>query len=354
MSTDPQHESVMKGGGYYSAHSAVQHAAAAPGFPMLERAAAEVPLPASGTGLTLADFGCAGGANELTPIGLAIAGLRARDANLPIEVVLADLPGNDWASLFARVETSPQSYAAGLTNVYSFGAGRSLFGPVVPDRRLTLSWTAITVHWLSAMPPCAPNSSYSNLVTGPARAVLQARSGEDWRRFLEERARETIPGGQVVVVGGASLPDGTSGAEGLFRLIDAELVDLAVRGAIRESERAKIFYPTWNRTPDEFIGPVDGSGFRLAEQRADATSDSDRYPQFARDGNATAFATAYLPFVRAITEPSFFRWIEPDRSDEQRAAIVSGFYAGLQARIAADPAAATCRWHTVSLRLVRT
>lgn len=353
MSADLQHESVMKGGGYYSAHSDVQHAAAAPGFPMLQHAAAEAPLPANGAALAIGDFGCAGGANEMTPIALAIAGLRARRPALPIEVVLADLPGNDWTSLIARVEASPQSYAAGLRDVYSYAAGRSLFGPVVPSGRLTLAWTAITVHWLSEVPPCTPGSSYSNLVTGPARAVLRARSREDWQRFLAERAREVVPGGQVVVVGGASLPDGTSGAEGLFRMIDAELEALAASGTLRESERARIFYPTWNRTPDEFIAPIAGSGFRLAEERADATSDSERYPQFVRDGDARAFAAAYLPFVRAITEPAFFRWIEPDRTTEQKAHIVATFYAGLEARIAGDPAAAACRWHTVSLRLVR-
>ena len=38
-------ESVMAGDGYYSAHSGVQRVAAAPGYPMFERAAAEVPLP---------------------------------------------------------------------------------------------------------------------------------------------------------------------------------------------------------------------------------------------------------------------------------------------------------------------
>jgi hypothetical protein len=38
-------ESVMAGGGYYSSHSEVQ-AAAAPGFPFLERAARQIPIAA--------------------------------------------------------------------------------------------------------------------------------------------------------------------------------------------------------------------------------------------------------------------------------------------------------------------
>ncbi|HET9046190.1 MAG TPA: hypothetical protein VFO33_04475 [Casimicrobiaceae bacterium] len=353
MTAAPTDESVMKGGGYYSAHSAVQHASAAPGYPMFERAAAEVPLPRNGDALTIGDFGCAGGANEMTPLSLAIGALRKRTPALPIEVVLADLPGNDWTSLFARVETSSQSYAWQQGAIYSYGAGRSLYGPVVPDRRLTLGWTAITVHWLSAVPPCQPDSAYANLVTGPARDALAQRSRDDWRAFLAERARELISGGQLVIVGGASDSDGVSGAEGLFRMVDAELRDLTDRGVLRPSERAHIFYPTWNRTPAEFIGPLAGSAFTLAEQREDVSDDSERYPQFVRDGDATAFAAAYIGFVRAVTEPAFFRWIEADRTPTQKSAIVGAFYAGLERRIAADPAGATCHWHTVTLRLIR-
>jgi hypothetical protein len=348
-------ESVMKGGGYYSAHSSVQHAAAAPGFPMFERAASEVPLPGGGAPLAIGDFGCAGGANEMTPLALAVAALRRRAPALLIEVVLADLPANDWTSLFTLVETSSDSFAWRQESVYSYGAGRSLYGSVVPDRRLTLGWTAITVHWLSAVPECRPDSSFSNLVTGVARAALMQRSREDWHAFVSQRARELVPGGQLVVVGGASDSKGVSGAEGLFRMIDAQLRDLVAGGMLRRSEAARIFYPTWNRTPAEFLDPFENraSQFSVAEHREDVTDDSGRYPQFVRDGDARAFAAAYVGFVRAVTEPAFFRWIEPDRTPEQKSAIVTAFYAGLERRIAADPSSATCRWRTVTLRLIR-
>jgi hypothetical protein len=69
------------------------------------------------------------------------------------------------------------------------------------------------------------------------------------------------------------------------------------------------------------------------------------------DGDAVAFADAYVPFVRAVTAPSFFRWIEADRSKAARELIEDKFYDGLKRRIAAEPAKATCHWHTVSLRV---
>jgi hypothetical protein len=271
--------------------------------------------------------------------------------------VHADLPTNDFASLFVLVETSPRSYAWQRPGIYSYGAGRSLYDPVVPDGRLRLGWTAITVHWLSSMPACQPNSSFSNLVTGPARDTLKQRSRDDWQSFLTQRARELVPGGQLVVVGGASDREGRAGAEGLFRMVDAELQTLLDDHTLRRSEFDRIFYPTWNRTPAEFLEPFSrgelAAAFAVAEQREDESDDGAIYPQFARDGDAKAFASAYIAFVKAVTKPAFFRWIEPDRTKDDRGAIVRAFYDGLEARIAADPKAAACHWRTVTLRLVR-
>ena len=277
----------------------------------------------------------------MAPLSMAIDTLRKRAPTLPIEVIHADLPNNDFTSLFALLATLPTSYAWQRPDIYSYGVGRSLYGPVVPDRRLRLGWTAITVHWLSAVPTCQPDSSFSNLVTGPAREALKQCSYDDWHVFLTERARELIPGGQLVVVGGASDSTGQSGAEGLFRMVDAELRAMADDGTLRRTEFERIFYPTWNRTPAEFLAPFAGGAiaesFDVADQREDVSDDTEIYPQYARNGDAKGFAAAYTAFVEAVTKPAFFRWIEPDRTPEQKMAIDKAFYAGLEARIAADP-----------------
>jgi len=350
------HESVMAGGGYYSSHSRVQAVAAAPGFPFLERAARQVPVAAA-TSFVIADFGCAGGRNELEPIRIAIAALRER-SNAPIMVVHTDLPSNDFASLFQTIERSQSSYLTGQHHVYAYAAGRSLYGPVLPDSSLSLGWTAITVHWLSVMPCLVPDQVYSNLTEGSARAALHAQSRRDWETFLRERLRELRPGGQVVVVGGASRSDGLSGAEGLFTMANVQLQAMVADGRLRRAEYEKIFYPTWNRTAQEFLEPFhDGTfaGALTVEEHVEhVTSDAAIYPQYERGGDGAAFAAAYVPFVKAVTAPSFFRWLEPDRSAAERAQIEDAFYDGLKRQIAADPGTATCHWHTVSLRIRKT
>lgn len=91
---------------------------------------------------------------------------------------------------------------------------------------------------------------------------------------------------------------------------------------LRPSERTAIFYPTWNRTVDEFSEPLASGSLAEAlgveEYRKDSIDDSVTYPQFRERGDARAFAEAYLPFVRAITANPFFRWLEPDRPREER------------------------------------
>jgi hypothetical protein len=271
--------------------------------------------------------------------------MRVRTA-APIMVVHTDLSTNDFTTLFRTVEESAASYVAGQRDVYPFAAGRSLYGSVFPDGMLALGWTAITVHWLSAMPVVVPDQIYANLTHGPAREALKAQSRRDWEAFLAERARELRPGGQVVVVGGASRSDGTSGAEGLFEMATAQLREMVAAGRLRRGELERIFYPTWNRTLEEFLAPFAAGPFAgaltVAEHLEHVTSDAATYPQYERDGDAAAFAEANVPFVKAVTAPAVFRWLEPDRSDAERTRIADGFYDGLKRRIAADPARATC------------
>ena len=174
-------ESVMAGEGFYSAHSQSQHVAAAVAFPYLAAAAESVPLPGAGAPVTIGDFGCAGGANEMAPMALAIDTLRKR-TSAPVEIVHTDLPQNDFGSLFALL-ASPSGYPAGRQEIYPSAIGRTLYGPLLPERQLLIGWSGITLHWLSTVPVAVPDQIYPNLVTGPARERLRQQSADDWDLF---------------------------------------------------------------------------------------------------------------------------------------------------------------------------
>lgn len=344
----------MAGHGFYGRHAQPQQEAASAGYRWLAEAAGRVPLPAPPGALTIADMGCADGRNAMRPVGLAVDAARARDARLPIEVVHSDLPGNDFGPLFALL-SGPDGYPAGRPGLFPCAMGRTLYGPLLPDRRLHLGWSSITLHWLSRVPVPVPGGVYPNLLPpGPARSAIQEQSASDWRVFLRERARELVDGGELVLVSGASTDDGISGAEGLFRMIDAQVAEMVDDGILRRDEAEHIYYPTWNRTPQEWLAPLRGSAdFEVLAAELSATDDAVTFPQFAVDGDAQAFADAYVPFVRAVTERSFFRWLDADRSPREHDDVVEAFYTGLHGRIAADPKTAPCRWHVMSLNLRR-
>jgi hypothetical protein len=184
--------------------------------------------------------------------------------------------------------------------VYGYAAGRSLYGPVFPDSSLSLGWTAITVQWLSAMPCVVPDHVYANLTRGPAREALRAQSRRDWETFLRERLRELRPGGQVVVVGGASRSDGLSEAEGLFTMVNEQLLEIVADGRLRRSEYEKIFYPTWNRTVHEFLEPFQDGTFAGAPASRSTSSMSPPMPRPIRSTSATATP----PHSPRLTSPS--------------------------------------------------
>ena len=120
-----------------------------------------MPGPPPPVAAVIGDFGCAGGANEMEPMGLAIDGLPSRSPGTPVQVVHTDLPQNDFGPLFDFLQR-PESYLGGRPEVYPAVIGRTLYGPLFPAGTLTLGWSSITLHWLSSMPGAIQDQVYAN------------------------------------------------------------------------------------------------------------------------------------------------------------------------------------------------
>src|SRR3712207_9328962 len=81
-------DAVMKGHGFYNAHSHPQQKADSLGLPLLERAVEEITVPQGAEPAAVADFGAAQGRNSLGPMRLAVVKIRRRTtASTPIVVV---------------------------------------------------------------------------------------------------------------------------------------------------------------------------------------------------------------------------------------------------------------------------
>jgi hypothetical protein len=343
----------MEGQGYYTAHSEAQQAYGELGLEWLAEAAAEVEPPPPGLPYVIADLGAAGGGSSLEPMRRALAGRRGDGEAL---VIHTDIPSDDFSALFELVDFSPQSYLKDREDVFALAAGRSFYERLLPEGMLSLGWSSIAVHWLSALPMPIADHIYCSFAGGDARAALRDRSARDWHSFLADRAAELRPSGRLVVIGGASQDDGQSGAEGLMTAADGALRQLVATGVIAESEYARMTIPTWNRTPAEFVAPFQAGEFAgtLELRRSDLRWLPDPYFEaYGRDGDLDAYVESVADFFRAAFEESLLACLEGGRAPDDRERITTTFRAGLRERIAADPEAAACRWHVALLDIAR-
>src|ERR1700743_662343 len=110
------------------------------------------------------------------------------------------MPSNDFAALFETLQSDPQSYLHADEHVFAYGVGRSFYERLFPSSHVALGWSSITVHWLSAVPTALSGQIFSPLGSPEERTAYAARAADDWRRFLEHRFAELLPGGQLVIV----------------------------------------------------------------------------------------------------------------------------------------------------------
>lgn len=339
----------MEGHGFYTAHSQAQEAYGELGFEWLEQAAAEVDIPAPPLPFVIADMGAAGGGNSLEPMRRALAARSGPGAAL---VVHTDIPGNDFTALLDLVAQSPGSYL-GEPDVFSGAEAKSFYEPLFPPGFLSLGWSSIAVHWLSQVPVPIPDHIFCSFARGAVREALRGRSVQDWAAFLACRSRELRPGGRLVVVGGAALDDGSSGAESLMEIADEALRAVVDAGTLDPLDYARMTIPTWNRSTAEFLAPFESGALdgELELRRHAARSLPDPYlAGYHADGDLDRYVESVASFFHAAFGDSLWAALG-DHS--RREGVEAGFAKRLREGIAATPDRAACEWHVVLLDIAR-
>ncbi|MEW6542765.1 MAG: SAM-dependent methyltransferase [Nitrospirota bacterium] len=353
----PAHQAVMRGQGFYNTHSQLQRSAIAYGLPLLERAVKAVPLPEPGGAFLVADYGSSEGRNSLEPMKTVIGLVRRRASEaVPIAIVHNDQPANDFSSLFLLLESSPESYLRGASNVFTFATGRSFFERLFPAGQVSLGWSAIALHWLSKVPATMPDHIWTPRATGQLAEAFAKQGREDWQRFLEHRAHELRPGGRLVILAGAADERGLSGGEGLLDLANRALRELTEARALRTGEYERMLVPTYNRRIEEFREPFERgplSAQLVLEECSPVVLPDPLWEQYEHGRDARAYAAALTAWFRAWSEPPLFRSLDSDRSPDARQQLVEDFYAALRRKIEADPSATRCRWLTVCLLIAK-
>ena len=344
---------LMRGHGFYNRHGWMQAAGIASALPALERAARAVPLEPP---LVVADYGSSQGRNSLRPMQVAIEGLRSRAPDVPVTVVHVDQPSNDFASLFALLNDSPESYLRLHAQTYAAAVGRSFFEPVLGPGSVTLGWSSFAVQWLTRIPPEASGYVSSLLAPPEVLGLLHAQAEADWRRFLASRASELRPGGRLVVLVPGPPEKGFTSTTRLLQAAVQALGQCVSKGRLSEAARARAFIPTVPGSGAQLRAPfTEGTFAGLAlEEQADWPEFPDAaWERYRQDANAAALTDAYLGFFQATFQPSLLHGLGPFGSAAERQAIADALEASMREAIAAAPQpCAQIPLHMVVLRRV--
>lgn len=354
------HDSAMVGSGYYNAHSQQQDDANAAALPVVAGAAAAASLPPPGQPVVIADYGASQGHNSLAPMRTVIATLRQRLApDAPISIVHTDLPSNDFSGLFTLLAESPDSYLRGAAEVYPSAIGRSFYQPLFPLGQVTLGYSAIAVHWLSAAPCPVPNHIWPPRAEGTVRAAFAARARQNWATFLDCRARELRPGGRLVVVGSLADSAGLSGAEGLLDLANDVLQELVAERTLATATYQQMVLPMYYRTLEEYAAPFNanpgsGPGASLQLVASEPVGLHDVFwARYQQTGDLHAYAAAYTGFLRAFTEPTLFGSAVPATQPQSSERPADVYYRRVQEHIMAAPERARCAWQIALVHLAK-
>jgi hypothetical protein len=338
----------MRDAGYYSAHTTGAKLVIDKALPLMLRALDAMDLSGPAP-FAIADFGAADGGTSLALHRAVLTEFRTRAPHRQVTLTHTDLPHNDFSTLFRLVQgLLPGREGLGVPGVFSFASGTSFHEQVFPDATLALGFSATAMHWLSRLPATIAEDVHAVFATGPVREAFRIQAAADWERILIHRARELVPGGQMVFanfcVDEAGRYLGATGGRNMHERFGAHWRALHAAGAITRDEVARATFAQYYRSVSEFRAPfdaADGAARRAGLVLEECFTEVTPCPYAARfasgEWTAAAFARAYVPTLRSWSESMFAGALDPARDAAERQDIIDRFYAAYEEEVAAAP-----------------
>jgi hypothetical protein len=242
--------------------------------------------------------------------------------------------------------------------------GGTFYGPLLPPGTAHLATCFNAIQWLDHLPPVPladavvyrrPHPPRPGVSSSPEVAAAFRRQAEhDLVRFLECRAQELVPGGQVLLASPGDTDQARVG-DGVGDVLNDACLDLVAAGGLQREQYERLTMPVYFRTVAELLAPVgrEDSPVRGAftVERAEALEVAAPFVvEYRRGGDVAAYAAAYTGFLRAISEPVVRAALNQPNGE---AATVDRLYERVRARLLAEPDRYGWRYILVAALLTR-
>lgn len=300
------------------------------------------------------DMGCADGGTSLDLWRSVIKHIRQfqpdNSESGDIQIVYADQANNDFNALVKILHglTDFDTYLTAAPDVTVLESGASFYTPILPRGSLDLGFSATAMHWLSTTPCDLSNHIHMVGAEGKERQRFSEQASRDWQSILLQRARELNIGGKLVLVNfcidEAGRYLGNTGGVNMFDQFNRNWLQLLNDGVIDNDEYQRMTLPQYYNSVEEFSAPLkdqDSDVYRAGLRLVDIETAVVPCPfaqDFASHGNATRFASEYIPTIRSWNQSVFSGALSDQRKPQERHELIEHYYNIYKQQVADNPA----------------
>jgi hypothetical protein len=317
--------------GSYNSNSSPQLALIQSSMTFIEKAIEVLDIIPSPFPLIIADFGSSHGSNSIYVIKLIIDFIeKLKKIERSFLIIHNDLPTNDWKSLFDVLNHQDKTFF-GLAN------GRSFYEQCLPSNSLTIGYSSASVHWLSRKPCNISNHCISVFAQGEELQAFKSQARDDYRQFLENRSRELVQGGVLILIMNCLNEQGLTLFESVYNL----LYKCAKLIFSTEEELINYTIPVYIRSYDECVDEelFEKYSFELI-QSGMSSVDIKLYDQWKNgEMSLEQYSQAQTGFIQCATESVLRETLEMDetRSKEEINQLSTQFWDVYRKEIEENP-----------------
>jgi hypothetical protein len=308
----------MKVNGYYSKATAGAKDVIDNANPLVIDAINSMTLTSHDSLFRATEMGCADGGKSVELWRSVFSHLRVSHPSLPIEMIYADLPRNDFSQVFRMIhgQTYIQSYYNDINNIYVYASGTSFHQDILPPDTLNPGFSVAASHYISAIPCQIINHVHMVGAVNDERLAYEDQGAKDYETMLLCWTKELKPGGRLALFNfGIDKENrylGHTGDISMFVTFKEILYELVRDGVISNNEYMATNFPQCYQTTAQFTAPFNDhknpifkAGLRLEHIEVRVV----RCP-FERDftenhKDPELFASEYIPTLRSWSEATF-------------------------------------------------